>query len=209
MLKYVFENIPEQLNLPFQFESNNGVVIYDQNEEIIKYLNTDLMDIINKFEMSIHFMTKILNPAVNFRLLDFKGGFGAHNLYKYNRIKVYSERFLLNNELFYFDVANYNCDFVENNNLFVKSLNSDFVYFSGGGKYIFLINFLDVYYGVIFIGFDNLFFNYENVEEKIFDNFFANYSGHIAGLNYYNEYLALNSDQKIILRNNCECTTPK
>nr|WP_174505899.1 hypothetical protein [Acinetobacter sp. Marseille-Q1620] len=190
MLKYDFNHVPDFIKLPENLKEYSGTILYDEKQELFDFLEKQLFNILKDKNFDILFFSKILNfKNINEKIIDFKGAFGSKKILKYNKEKKYSEKFIINNELFYFDVASFHYNNTDNKELFLRAFNSNLCFLRSGSKYIFFINFLDVRYGVLFLNPNEINFNnIKNVNYFEFKEMYIGYNGLINGIDILMKY---------------------
>lgn len=205
MLKCSFDVIPEFLKLPDYFKKESVVIILGKKNEFIDFFTKNINDYLLTKSFKINYSTQIIDLESMEKVINFKGAFGQNKMFKYNKVKVYSEKFYIDNNLYIYDIAYYHDYLEENMNLF-KSGFSGFSFFSkkdkDRGKYIFPIDFQNDFFGNIYINFDNKFINgCCDINEEDIEEVYLNGSARVLGVDFFERYNNLKKDEKIIVKN--------
>ncbi|MDC4635246.1 hypothetical protein OHV71_18945 [Acinetobacter baumannii] len=205
MLKCSFDVIPEFLKLPDYFKKESVVIILGGGDEFIDFFTKNINDYLLTESFKINYSTQIIDLESMEKVINFKGAFGKNKMFKYNKVKVYSEKFYIDNNLYIYDIAYYHDYLEENMNLF-KSGFSGFSFFSkkdkGREKYIFPIDFQNDFFGNIYINFDNKFINgCCDINEEDIVEVYLNGSARVLGVDFFERYNNLKKDEKIIIKN--------
>ncbi|HFP7025205.1 TPA: hypothetical protein ACHKB2_003351 [Acinetobacter baumannii] len=205
MLKCSFDVIPEFLKLPDYFKKESVVIILGGGNEFIDFFTKNINDYLLTESFKINYSTQIIDLESMEKVINFKGAFGKNKMFKYNKVKVYSEKFYIDNNLYIYDVAYYHDYLEENMNLF-KSGFSGFSFFSKKDKdrekYIFPIDFQNDFFGNIYINFDNKFINgCCDINEEDIEEVYLNGSARVLGVDFFERYNNLKKDEKIIIKN--------
>ncbi|HEE6447895.1 TPA: hypothetical protein R7R87_003662 [Acinetobacter baumannii] len=205
MLKCSFDVIPEFLKLPDYFKKESVVIILGRKNEFIDFFTKNINDYLLTESFKINYSTQIIVLESMEKVINFKGAFGQNKMFKYNKVKVYSEKFYIDNNLYIYDIAYYHDYLEENMNLF-KSGFAGFSFFSKKDKdrekYIFPIDFQNNFFGNIYINFDNKFINgCCDIKEEDIEEVYLNGSARVLGGDFFERYNNLKKDEKIIIKN--------
>ncbi|PSE45878.1 hypothetical protein C7G91_11480 [Acinetobacter nosocomialis] len=208
MLKCSFDVIPEFLKLPDYFKNESVVIILGEKNEFIDFFTKNINDYLITESFQVNYSTQIIDLESMEKVINFKGAFGQNKMFKYNKVKVYSEKFYIDNNLYIYDIAYYH-DYVEENMNLFKGGFSGFSFFSkkyeDKKKYIFSIDFQNDFFGNIYINFDNKFINncheVDDINKEDIEEIYLNGSARVLGVDFFERYTNLKKDEKIIIEN--------